>query len=178
MGHVVCSVGNEFTEFAEEAFRAGARVRRDRSQPTTPVVLPWLSASVDIQHVTNPTHNQDRGPVWTPSLRVHVEFGNTHSPETASIDRISANGLSTPAPGQQFPHYSGVAPRLDARRALTSESHERCTDERERPADPSLIHGSPGIPRMFTSLRMLGIGNPHRSGRPFEKFGRQLYCAN
>jgi high affinity Mn2+ porin len=38
-------------------------------------VLPWLFASIDLQHVTNPAYNQDRGPVWIPSLRLHVEFG-------------------------------------------------------------------------------------------------------
>ncbi len=38
-------------------------------------VLPWLSATLDLQHVTNPAYNQDRGPVWIPSLRLHVEFG-------------------------------------------------------------------------------------------------------
>jgi high affinity Mn2+ porin len=40
-------------------------------------VLPWLSASIDIQHVTNPAYNQDRGPVWLPSLRLHVELGKS-----------------------------------------------------------------------------------------------------
>jgi carbohydrate-selective porin OprB len=36
---------------------------------------PWLFASIDLQHVTNPAYNRDRGPVWIPSLRLHVEFG-------------------------------------------------------------------------------------------------------
>jgi carbohydrate-selective porin OprB len=40
-------------------------------------VLPWLSATFDLQHVTNPAYNQDRGPVWIPSLRLHVEFGKS-----------------------------------------------------------------------------------------------------
>jgi high affinity Mn2+ porin len=40
-------------------------------------VLPWLFATIDLQHVTNPAYNQDRGPVWIPSLRLHVEFGKT-----------------------------------------------------------------------------------------------------
>lgn len=31
-------------------------------------------ASVDIQHVTNPGYNRDRGPVLVPSLRLHVDF--------------------------------------------------------------------------------------------------------
>jgi high affinity Mn2+ porin len=30
--------------------------------------------SVDAQHVTNPAYNRDRGPVWVPSLRLHVDF--------------------------------------------------------------------------------------------------------
>ena len=39
-------------------------------------VLPWLFATIDLQHVTDPAYNQDRGPVWIPSLRLHVEFGS------------------------------------------------------------------------------------------------------
>jgi len=39
-------------------------------------VLPWLFATIDLQRVTNPAFNQDRGPVWIPSLRLHVELGN------------------------------------------------------------------------------------------------------
>ena len=39
-------------------------------------VLPWLFASIDLQHITNPAFNRDRGPVWIPSLRLHVELGN------------------------------------------------------------------------------------------------------
>lgn len=39
-------------------------------------VLPWLFAAIDLQHVTNPAYNQDRGPVWIPSLRLHVELGH------------------------------------------------------------------------------------------------------
>jgi hypothetical protein len=31
-------------------------------------------ASVDIQHVTNPGYNRDRGPVLVPALRFHVDF--------------------------------------------------------------------------------------------------------
>lgn len=30
-------------------------------------------ASLDFQHVSNPAYNQDRGPVWIPSLRFHLE---------------------------------------------------------------------------------------------------------
>jgi carbohydrate-selective porin OprB len=38
-------------------------------------VLPWLFASIDLQHVANPAYNRDRGPVWIPSLRLHLELG-------------------------------------------------------------------------------------------------------
>lgn len=38
-------------------------------------VLPGFFTTVDLQHVANPAYNQDRGPVWIPSLRLHVEFG-------------------------------------------------------------------------------------------------------
>ena len=31
-------------------------------------------ASVDLQHITNPGYNKDRGPVFVPSLRLHLEF--------------------------------------------------------------------------------------------------------
>jgi high affinity Mn2+ porin len=40
-------------------------------------VLPWLFATLDLQLVTNPAYNQDRGPVWIPSLRLHVELGKS-----------------------------------------------------------------------------------------------------
>ena len=32
-------------------------------------------ATLDLQHVANPAYNQDRGPVWIPSLRLHWELG-------------------------------------------------------------------------------------------------------
>ncbi len=32
-------------------------------------------ASFDLQHVSNPAYNQNRGPVWIPSLRLHFEVG-------------------------------------------------------------------------------------------------------
>jgi carbohydrate-selective porin OprB len=31
-------------------------------------------ASIDLQHIANPAYNQDRGPVWVPSLRLHLEL--------------------------------------------------------------------------------------------------------
>lgn len=38
-------------------------------------LLPGFFASFDLQHVSNPAYNQDRGPVWFPSLRLHIELG-------------------------------------------------------------------------------------------------------
>jgi high affinity Mn2+ porin len=32
-------------------------------------------AGFDLQHVSNPAYNQQRGPVWIPSIRLHVELG-------------------------------------------------------------------------------------------------------
>jgi hypothetical protein len=34
-----------------------------------------LFATFDLQRVTNPAYNRDRGPVWVESLRLHLEFG-------------------------------------------------------------------------------------------------------
>ena len=31
-------------------------------------------ASFDVQHITNPGYNRDRGPVVVPSVRLHIEF--------------------------------------------------------------------------------------------------------
>jgi high affinity Mn2+ porin len=38
-------------------------------------VTPGVFLSVDLQHVTNPAYNRDRGPVWVGSLRLHIEVG-------------------------------------------------------------------------------------------------------
>lgn len=38
-------------------------------------LFPGFFASFDLQHVANPAYNQDRGPVWISSIRLHVEFG-------------------------------------------------------------------------------------------------------
>lgn len=38
-------------------------------------VCPGLFATLDLQRVVNPAYNRDRGPVWIPSVRVHLEFG-------------------------------------------------------------------------------------------------------
>ena len=37
-------------------------------------VLPWLYATFDMQHVSNPAYNKDRGPLWIPSIRLHIAF--------------------------------------------------------------------------------------------------------
>ena len=37
-------------------------------------VLPWLFATFDMQHVSNPAFNKDRGPLWIPSIRLHIAF--------------------------------------------------------------------------------------------------------
>jgi hypothetical protein len=34
-----------------------------------------IFANFDLQHVANPAYNQQRGPVWIPSIRLHIEFG-------------------------------------------------------------------------------------------------------
>jgi high affinity Mn2+ porin len=38
-------------------------------------VFPGFFASFDLQHVTNPAYNQNRGPVWISSIRLHWELG-------------------------------------------------------------------------------------------------------
>ena len=35
-------------------------------------IVPWLFATLDLQHVTNPAYNRDRGPVWVGTLRLHM----------------------------------------------------------------------------------------------------------
>jgi high affinity Mn2+ porin len=37
-------------------------------------VLGRLFASIDVQRIANPGYNRDRGPVWVPSARVHLDF--------------------------------------------------------------------------------------------------------
>jgi hypothetical protein len=32
-------------------------------------------AAFDLQHASNPAYNQQRGPVWIPSVRLHFEAG-------------------------------------------------------------------------------------------------------
>jgi high affinity Mn2+ porin len=38
-------------------------------------VLHGFFAAFNLQHVANPAYNQDRGPVWVESIRLHLEFG-------------------------------------------------------------------------------------------------------
>jgi high affinity Mn2+ porin len=35
----------------------------------------WFYAAIDAQYITNPAYNQDRGPLWVWSLRLHIEAG-------------------------------------------------------------------------------------------------------
>jgi high affinity Mn2+ porin len=38
-------------------------------------LFPGVFASFDLQHVANPAYNQQRGPLWISSVRLHLEFG-------------------------------------------------------------------------------------------------------
>jgi high affinity Mn2+ porin len=38
-------------------------------------VYKWFYAAIDAQYITNPAYNQDRGPLWVWSLRLHIEAG-------------------------------------------------------------------------------------------------------
>ena len=38
-------------------------------------LFPGFFATFDLQHVANPAFNQDRGPVWISSIRLHLELG-------------------------------------------------------------------------------------------------------
>ncbi len=38
-------------------------------------LFPGFFAAFDLQRVANPAYNQDRGPVWVPSIRLHIELG-------------------------------------------------------------------------------------------------------
>jgi high affinity Mn2+ porin len=38
-------------------------------------LLPGVYTSFDLQRIANPAFNQDRGPVWAESIRLHLEFG-------------------------------------------------------------------------------------------------------
>jgi high affinity Mn2+ porin len=41
-------------------------------------LIPGIFAGFDLQHVSNPAYNQQRGPVWIYSLRLHAQFGLKH----------------------------------------------------------------------------------------------------
>jgi carbohydrate-selective porin OprB len=38
-------------------------------------LFPAFYATFDVQRYTNPAYNQDRGPIWVESIRLHMEFG-------------------------------------------------------------------------------------------------------
>jgi carbohydrate-selective porin OprB len=38
-------------------------------------IIPGVFATLDLQRVVNPAFNRDRGPVWIPTFRLHVELG-------------------------------------------------------------------------------------------------------
>ena len=38
-------------------------------------IVEGVFTTVDLQHITNPAYNRDRGPVWVGALRLHVEWG-------------------------------------------------------------------------------------------------------
>jgi high affinity Mn2+ porin len=38
-------------------------------------LVSWFTTTLDLQHITNPAYNRDRGPVWVFSLRLHMETG-------------------------------------------------------------------------------------------------------
>ena len=54
-------------------------------------VLPGFFTSIDAQHVTNPSFNHDRGPVWVWSLRLHLELSKD------SFRRVQMTSLSASA---------------------------------------------------------------------------------
>jgi len=33
-----------------------------------------IYGAIDLQHIENPGYNRDRGPVWVPAVRLHVEL--------------------------------------------------------------------------------------------------------
>ncbi len=39
-------------------------------------LFPGFFASFDVQHVANPAYNQDRGPLWISTIRLHMELGS------------------------------------------------------------------------------------------------------
>ena len=49
-------------------------------------VIPGLWATLDLQHITDPAYNRDRGPAWVGSLRLHIEWGKSGLPRPATHD--------------------------------------------------------------------------------------------
>jgi len=49
-------------------------------------LFPGFFASCDLQHVANPAYNQQRGPVWISSIRLHLELGKRQSSVPRSIN--------------------------------------------------------------------------------------------
>jgi high affinity Mn2+ porin len=47
-------------------------------------LFPGFFTSLDLQHVNNPAYNQNRGPVWIYSLRLHMEFGKNTFTKSAT----------------------------------------------------------------------------------------------
>jgi hypothetical protein len=46
-------------------------------------LFPGFFTTFDLQRIGNPAFNRDRGPVWVPSLRLHLELGKeTFAPRT------------------------------------------------------------------------------------------------
>jgi high affinity Mn2+ porin len=37
-------------------------------------IWPGLFGTFDVQHITHPAYNRDRGPIWIPGFRLHAEF--------------------------------------------------------------------------------------------------------
>jgi high affinity Mn2+ porin len=37
-------------------------------------IRPGVFGTFDLQHITHPAYNRDRGPVWIPGFRLHAEF--------------------------------------------------------------------------------------------------------
>jgi hypothetical protein len=55
---------------ASERWNLFTRLRRSASITG---LFSGFSASFDLQHVANPAYNRDRGLLWIPSLRLHLE---------------------------------------------------------------------------------------------------------
>lgn len=54
-------------------------------------VFPGVFLSFDLQHVSNPAYNRDRGQVWIPSLRLHLEMGKSTFAGHARLAELRLN---------------------------------------------------------------------------------------